>query len=518
MLYTPAAFDLETNTSKLYQFFCSGTYVVGASKQRFEDGGRDSGNWAGAYGACFDAAKVEFSQDTDGDGLADVWEAANGTQVTVADADADPDHDGLTNIQEFTAGTKANDPDTDHDGLLDGVENGTGSWGGPNFTGTFPLIADSDRDGILDGAENPDNPYVDLAHSGTDPNTADSDFDGVTDYREILSGTNPKDPNQFPAFTYTDLMKENFDGNSVNSVTSFSKGGTGGYTPAVTASGNPLHNNVAKLLNSTNLSNSNSLAFDQIPSNAVAVKFSFDFSMSSGADGIGFGFFKTSDFPATGPINPGSVDSWENPTSGSGIKGVAIGLSGYHSAVVMNSPKDPTKALYSGTTGLLTDGLYDRVVVTAIANSPGSTAFSVDLILDVDGPDPFTMNLFSAVVAEGFDISTDPYRIVIGGRTGGLAMNATVDNVVLSTNGVIAPPEQPVMTASTIDRSATPAKFVMTWSSRPGSTYKLESNPTLTGAWSTVAASIASGGTTTTYNVPLPAGSPAKNFFRISPN
>lgn len=48
------------------------------------------------------------SGDTDGDGLPDAWESANGTLVNVVDASADPDEDGMTNRQEFLAGTHPN--------------------------------------------------------------------------------------------------------------------------------------------------------------------------------------------------------------------------------------------------------------------------------------------------------------------------------------------------------------------------------------------------------------------------
>jgi len=69
--------------------------------------GDDPNNWTAA-GATPGRSLAEA--DTDGDGLPDAWEQANGTSPFIADAGDDPDGDGQTNQQEFLAGTHPNDP------------------------------------------------------------------------------------------------------------------------------------------------------------------------------------------------------------------------------------------------------------------------------------------------------------------------------------------------------------------------------------------------------------------------
>ena len=89
-----------------------------------------------------------LNPDTDGDGMQDGWEVANGLDPTGSGgengANGDPDGDGLTNAQEAALGTKPKDADSDDDGLDDGEE---------VQRGTDPNTPDSDEDGLEDGED-----------------------------------------------------------------------------------------------------------------------------------------------------------------------------------------------------------------------------------------------------------------------------------------------------------------------------------------------------------------------------
>lgn len=89
---------------------------------------------------------VTLTGDSDGDGLPDDFELANGLDPNnPVDALDDPDEDGLSTGQEAQLGTSPFNPDSDGDGLTDGEEVLTRL--------TDPLLADSDGDQIPDGLE-----------------------------------------------------------------------------------------------------------------------------------------------------------------------------------------------------------------------------------------------------------------------------------------------------------------------------------------------------------------------------
>ena len=95
--------------------------------------------------------QVVLSGDSDGDGIPDDVELANGLNPNNSvDGLEDFDGDGLTNKEELVdIGSDLRNADTDGDGIPDGEEVVAGEDG---FV-TSPLLADTDGDEIRDGLE-----------------------------------------------------------------------------------------------------------------------------------------------------------------------------------------------------------------------------------------------------------------------------------------------------------------------------------------------------------------------------
>ncbi len=502
-------------------------YGPGVRYIYFEDGGIDGGYWGGQYGTYHDAATVQFVPDADSDGMPDVWENANGTDPNVDDATADLDLDTLTNIEEMVLGTRADLADTDADGFADPYEDKFGSWLDAEHTGTNPLNPDSDADGILDGTENPDLPFVDASQPGTDPNKPDTDLDGMPDLAEIVNGSNPTDAGSVPTFTYGPVMMENFDGTAVNSTYAFTQS-NGTFVPAVTATGVSPQGNAARLTLSGSGNSNTSIAWNSVSANAKSVRLTFDFRMSAdtsgeNADGFAIGFFKTGTYGATGASNPGYSTTaelnWENPNVGPGFpNAVAFGFDIYGgtaegNTVRLTGPAAGTPLLASAVpTFQLNAGVFHRVIITAITNGSASTVFSLQLVNDVNGAATVT-NLINNIVVPGFDITTDTYRLIAGGRTGGSTVTTDLDNFTLQSTTVLPP--LPVILSAAMDRTTNPPAFAITWSSVAGVAYRVESSENLTPPWAVVQGSVMATGATTTLRIPVPSGSAQKKFFRV---
>jgi|GEM_PF-5829976 len=117
--------------------------------------------------------------DIDDDQLIDGWEIAHGSNPLVPNSVVDSDSDGLTNLQEQQAGTDPFDADTDNDGMKDGWE---------LTYGFNPLVADGGGDADMDGLTN-----LKEFEINTNPLLEDTDGDGMSDYWEHYYGlTNPR--------------------------------------------------------------------------------------------------------------------------------------------------------------------------------------------------------------------------------------------------------------------------------------------------------------------------------------
>jgi hypothetical protein len=101
---------LFTADGRLIDGITFGPQAEGVSEGRLPDGAAHIARFPAAASPGRPNSVVPPDQDTDGDGMPDVWESAHGLQPNdPTDAQEDTDGDGLTNLAEFLAGTDPRD-------------------------------------------------------------------------------------------------------------------------------------------------------------------------------------------------------------------------------------------------------------------------------------------------------------------------------------------------------------------------------------------------------------------------
>lgn len=442
----------------------------------------------------------QYAIDTDNDGLPDPWETLNGTTIGTADQDADSDGDTLTNLQEYRLGTAANLADSDADGLRDEVENRTGTWLNAASTGTSPTTADSDGDGLVDGVENPQLVFTGLQQPGSNPNLADTDADGFPDRTEVLFQSSPVLAEATPALPWQTTLADDFDSPPVGSVfNGISNGGS--FFPGVADSLSPIYLNALQITSNetTGTNSNNAVAWDLTPTGGDAVRMTFDLRMSAdpaaseAGDGFGIGWFASSVYGTTDPVNPGLIPrQWEDPRNGGGFpSALVLGFDLYNGATEGNNiritgPASPGTALANVIAPFpLNNGQFHRFVLTTYAAGDGSI-LRLEAIEDVAGT-AVPRVLIPGLSVPGWNTSGGDFRLIAGGRTGGAVVATFLDNVQLAKATASANPD-PVLPAFRILEtriSAAPPAITLTWESTNGGTYQIESSANLS-AWQSV--------------------------------
>ncbi|MHA1368649.1 MAG: binary toxin-like calcium binding domain-containing protein [Promethearchaeota archaeon] len=198
------------------------TYLTNATNNDTDSDGLSDGDEVLTY------LTNATNNDTDADGIPDGWEIAGSLNPLINDGDGDLDLDGLSNLAEYLNGTDVTLNDTDGDGLSDGSEvltygtsatnndtDGDGLSDGSEVLtyGTSATNNDTDGDGLSDGSEvltygtsatNNDTDGDGLSDGeeiqtySTNATNTDTDGDGYSDFEEVEAGTDPINENDYP--------------------------------------------------------------------------------------------------------------------------------------------------------------------------------------------------------------------------------------------------------------------------------------------------------------------------------
>ncbi|MDC0296617.1 hypothetical protein OAK95_03110, partial [Akkermansiaceae bacterium] len=407
--------------------------------------------------------------DADGDGLADRWEGLYGLSTTDDDGsidpnngpNGDPDGDGLTNLEENALGTSPIDDDTDSDGYKDAVEDGGGTFVSLSKTGTSPLNPDTDDDGLLDGVENPLVDFVDADQPGTDPNNPDSDGDGFKDGIEIAAGGDP---------TSGDTITVGDDGVIANFDLTGEKYAEEALRNApivgLQAQEGDSDGNFYQLLETVG-SAGNYISFESSEDYTGWESFSFQMdylSTEMQADGFGINFLDTEVHGESGAVKV---------------------LSEEENALIDNSFGVGFKTFQSTEASITWNGIdvSGRLPFTLTNDKWASIGIDVDrdpitktALVDVtvyDAPDRqgIAENVYTDFEVEGMTL--EDFRVQLEGRTGGSAMNFSIDNLKLIVDGSGGGNSGIVINSVTREVVNGSVSVTITWNSREGQTYSV---------------------------------------------
>jgi hypothetical protein len=453
--------------------------------------------------------QIGASQDTDTDGIYDVWEyiyfPADLSKLGAEPADLD--NDGSTDVSEFTRSTNPTDSDSDDDTLPDGVETGTGTWISASSRGTNPRSVDSDSDGLRDNVETNTGTYVSPSDTGTNPNLKDSDADTFPDALEIAYQTDPTkiasvpfSPGQTFLLAHWPFNDSSNPAAASDIVAGFPGAVTGTYSADAGGHGGGAGDK----------------AMCFVPNQTVTVDGRF-LSLASPGDAITVSFWQklntvraSSAFFATSPSAASAADP-----NGRGLQAHAPW-------------SDST--IYFDHSGCCDAGvhrIFGPLPAIDVAQwhhfaflKTGSTKqVYVDGILAVDG-------------AGGLPLANDFTTLTIGGGPPGYT-DGCIDDFAIFAGGLthaqicrLAAHEAPAAVLIPVPGTGlfeiTAVQLLpndrirLTWNSNPGCTYRVEMSDSLeSNTWSMLATNIPSAGISTTSDVQLPAGQD-RVFVRVT--
>jgi hypothetical protein len=405
--------------------------------------------------------------DDDNDGLADLWEEKfnlstedDGSINPDNGPNGDPDGDGLTNLEENLLATSPIDDDTDNDGYKDGVEDGGGTFVNLTKTGTSAINPDTDGDGLLDGVENPLLDFVDADQPGTDPNNDDTDGDGFKDGIEIAAGSDPTSGDTITAgngiIADFDLTGENYSEEALRQAP----------IVGLQAQEGDSDGNFYQLLETVG-SAGNYISFESSEDYTGWESFSFQMdylSTDMQADGFGINFLDTEVHGESGAVQV---------------------LSEEENALLDNSFGVGFKTFQSTEASITWNGIdvSGRLPFTLTNDKWASVGIDVDrdpitktALVDVtvyDAPDRqgIAENVYTDFEVEGMTL--EDFRVQVEGRTGGSAMNFSIDNLKLIVDGSGGGNSGIVINSVTREVVNGSVSVTITWNSREGQTYSV---------------------------------------------